>query len=225
MSLIKKRNLVAEKFDGERSLLFVIHKFIFHFFKISDNGNVYLIDRKSNVKHSSFTVTGDSKTKGSIFDVEICCFGIQKTIFVFDILFYNGLDIRGNKKYLLKKRLDLIDQLLPSFNSFNINHKILSKPYYNTISEITNEYPDIIKDGLIFTPLDEPYSMKTKWTSLFKWKPIELQTIDFYVVFHTNDETIWNLFVYNEFNENIPFEFKSEIKVIHNFFKFYFKRY
>ena len=173
-----------------------------------------MIDRKSNVKHSSFTVTEDYKSKGSIFDVEIC-FGLQlqKTIFVFDILFYNGLDIRGNNNYLLKKRLSLIDELLPSFKSFNSNHKILSKPYYNNISEITNEYPDIIKDGLIFTPLNEPYSMKTKWTSLFKWKPIELQTIDFYVVFQTN-ETIWNLFVYNERNENIPFEFKSEIKVI-----------
>ena len=34
-------------------------------------------------------------------------------------------------------------------------------------------------DGLIFTPLIEPYPTKNKsWKQLFKWKPPELNSID-----------------------------------------------
>ena len=37
-------------------------------------------------------------------------------------------------------------------------------------------------DGLIFTPMNEPYPKFKKWDKLLKWKPSELNTIDFYSI-------------------------------------------
>jgi len=52
-------------------------------------------------------------------------------------------------------------------------------------------------DGLIFTPVNEPYPKTKKWSSLLKWKPAELNTIDFFAVKIGSDNNIgkWQLYV------------------------------
>ena len=49
-------------------------------------------------------------------------------------------------------------------------------------------------DGLIFTPINEPYPKECRWSKLFKWKPAHLNTIDFYAI-KKIDSNIWELYV------------------------------
>jgi hypothetical protein len=55
------------------------------------------------------------------------------------------------------------------------------------------------RDGLIFTPLNQKYTNNKSFTNfnIFKWKPPELNTIDFYIEFEKNVESGQDLFVYN----------------------------
>ena len=52
-------------------------------------------------------------------------------------------------------------------------------------------------DGLIFTPMNESYPKTKKWQQLLKWKPAELNTIDFYSVKISSENGIgkWQLYV------------------------------
>src|SRR6185437_14080534 len=73
------------------------------------------------------------------------------------------------------------------------------------------------KDGFIFTPIHEPYSLKQKWTTLYKWKPLEMSTVDFLVKIDPNDPCLWNLYVGGE-TYDIPCAFLPQVRIPTGYF-------
>ena len=196
------RYSVTEKYDGERFLAF-----------ISDNTKMYFFDRGMKVKSFGFTNTLNC---GTILDVEL----VGHHIFVYDILFLNGVDLRGNVKYNLPCRLTVINKVLKNTKSQNFSPKLSPKKYYSNSAEIkalfdqyeAGKFEDnlIPRDGFIFTPLDLPYSTTQKSPNLFKWKPLNMTSIDFLV--EQKSQNSWNLFVGNK-DANIPFAMLPFVEV------------
>jgi hypothetical protein len=120
----------------------------------------------------------------------------------FDSIFYNGNDMRGNDKYKLLERLNRMKDIIGSLttsNYYEIKPKIFYfKNVFLGAKKILSDEHSYKNDGLIFTPIDEPYPMTTKWSSLYKWKPAELNTIDFYSIKtenYNNGTSKWELYV------------------------------
>ncbi len=199
---------LAEKYDGERYLFFV-----------SDNGYSYLIDRSMQVKVAPQAVS--SAEKGTILDVEV--YGAD--IFAFDIVFHRGRDLRDRADMTLMPRLKILTKAVTALrNEHDASVATTSrhpsrlhvKPHYlvhefPTIFERWNRdnYEDgIARDGFIFTPIAEPYPSKTKWSTLLKWKPADMNSIDFLLgdVTETADGTTFELLVGDKENRNTPFE-------------------
>jgi len=182
--LYKKMYSVTDKADGDRYLML-----------IDKNRNVYLIDNnlnnvlKTDIKSKSYYST--------LLDGEVVRTQSSIIFLAFDMMVYNGKDIRGNNGYMLKKRLDILKDIVSSIGC-NEKYVVEMKRYiYKNVflgSKLLMEDEKYYgNDGLIFTPMDEPYPLVKKWSSLLKWKPSELNTIDLYSV-KTLDNT-WELYV------------------------------
>ena len=212
-TLYKNEYSVTDKADGERFFMF-----------IDKNKNVYFIDSnlnnvlKTNVKCNNFI--------SSVIDGELLRHDNVIHFLAFDLLFYNDTDLRGNNNYLLKTRLGLLKEINLTISDF---YKISIKHYYfgnvfsasKTILEnIDNNFYK--NDGLIFTPINEPYPLAKKWRSLLKWKPSNMNTIDFYIV---KKGSIWELYVQggvgvsNDVKGN-NFDGKNDTKILFDINKF-----
>ncbi|RKO92354.1 mRNA capping enzyme-domain-containing protein [Blyttiomyces helicus] len=201
---------ISEKFDGERNQLF-----------ISDNFEGYLLNRKMTLKSTGLK---NIKHMGSILDVEV----VNGDIFVFDILFCCGFDLRDNKEYHLEKRIQMINEVVQHCTVINDTKKnIFVKQHYFGSTNFDSlfakwsiqQFPDNIKwDGFIFTPVKEPYPKRAKWINLLKWRPLELNSIDFCVQLSTRDSSCqtWNLFVGDNGNDIIPFEPCRKITILNS---------
>lgn len=188
--LYKNNYSVTDKADGERVFLFIA----------SDN-SVFLID--NNIQEILITDIKYIKNlkndiKNTILDGELVRHESKFYFLAFDIIFYSGKDLRGNKDYLLRTRLDLCKQVLSSLDNGEFFIRDMKTYIFENVflgSEVLmSEKKFYENDGLIFTPLDEPYPTTKKWKSLLKWKPQSHNTIDFYSVkdYETNK---WKLFV------------------------------
>lgn len=186
--LFKELYSVTDKADGDRYFMF-----------IDEIGNVSFIDSNiNNILKTNVT----SEYKNTIIDGELIRDDTKTLFYAFDILFYNGKDLRGDKNFLLRQRLSTLNDVMKGTTSTDlytikmktfifrnvfmgsdiIMKNIDSKPYKN--------------DGLIFTPMNEPYPINKKWSKLLKWKPAELNTIDFFSVKRINEgKEIWELYV------------------------------
>lgn len=178
---------VTDKADGDRYFLF-----------IDSASKIYYIDNNINgVIKTDYTST---KFKNTIIDGELLrkydSLGMVEQIdfYAFDILFVDSQDLRGNNQYFLPKRLDLLEQVI---NSIPNNNSIFKKEFIfkdvfigsKILLEKSRPYTN---DGLIFTPVNEPYPTTKKWSKLLKWKPVEQNSIDFYSIKNGND---WDLYV------------------------------
>ena len=184
---------VTLKADGERNFLYVdktSHKLYLF------NGGFQFID--TGYYDDEWT---DTLIEGEYIDN-------IKSFFMYDILFSKGVDVR--KRYLMdikkdtkfETRLTILDNFLRSQTrklSSNFTEEtallLYNKRYIQTVRsdgsdifEKTKELWDTRKlskfnvDGIIFTPKYEHYPSKgVSWYSLFKWKPPELNTIDFLI--------------------------------------------
>ncbi|NDG31250.1 methyltransferase domain-containing protein [bacterium] len=157
-------------------------------------GVVYFIDTNLNnvLLTDLITTNGDC-----IIDGEVVRTPTSINFLAFDIFVYNGKDLRGNKDYHLQARLHLLNEVVANITN-NERYTVFVKEYIFTNvflgSEVLLKTPRYYKnDGLIFTPMDEPYPTVKKWSNLLKWKPAELNTIDFYSI--KTDENTWNLYV------------------------------
>jgi hypothetical protein len=112
---------------------------------------------------------------------------------------YNEKDIRGTEKYMLDTRINRFNHIVSTLNSLDL-YKVEAKKFYyknvflgseKLLDDANNKFYK--NDGLIFTPMDEPYPLTKKWPKLLKWKPAELNTIDFYSV--KTDNNTWELYV------------------------------
>jgi hypothetical protein len=93
-----------------------------------------------------------------------------------------------------------VKALSPS-NMYNVQSKkfyiknvfLGSEKIMNTLSEFPYK-----NDGLIYTPMNEPYPTNKKWSTLLKWKPVHLNSIDLFAAKDSpteNGNSVWKLYV------------------------------
>jgi len=192
---ILKNYVVTEKADGERVLIY-----------INKVGRVFII--RSNLKVEETGIIAKKEAYNSLIDGEyIDCHkrtdGSSKNLFAsFDIYYLNGVSLtslslmgdnsRNSNMLKIKGLLDV--------SKCNMEYIVKVHRYGEKILEECKEilnnpdnYPYEI-DGLIFTPaklavysfyqsLPVPITQNNSWERLFKWKPMEQNTIDFLVKF------------------------------------------
>jgi SAM-dependent methyltransferase len=191
MKMLNKSSYsVTVKADGQRYFLFVY------------KGQVVLLDNNiQNVKETFITLKNSDTLIGNcLLDVELVPSMGKFTCFVFDILFYNGADLRGNRDYTLKERMKLVDKIVVTLGKYSKQYIFESKKYFfnnlslgcKIIQETNYEFKT---DGMIFTPINEPYPIKRKWPGLLKWKDQYNSTIDFYSVQDDKNPRLWKLYV------------------------------
>jgi len=188
---IYNKYAVTLKADGERRLMYV-----------NTDGAMYLFDVNFNVYNlSSKAPKGWENT---LFECELI--SDAKLLLFYDALFSKGVDIR--RTHLKVKpsertktnigRLGHLDKFLTEFKKSGVNGSGLSFEEKKYLFSVMSDGSDIFAkakelwcdrkskvyetDGLIFVPIKEHYPLHSgSWYSLFKWKPSELNTIDFLV--------------------------------------------
>ena len=156
--------VVSPKADGERFLLVALGDR-----SVLINRGFEETDIKFRFKKNAF--------EGTILDVE----KIGNRILVFDAYQVNGEVIKDKG---LDERLERATSLVKSVLKTSKDPlKIEMKPVFerNELEKVMNNNFGYETDGLIFTPKDEPARIGTHET-MFKWKPLERNTIDFQVV-------------------------------------------
>lgn len=173
--LLESDYLVCEKTDGIRLMMFVFEKIIYFYDRknkfyqtdlIFDTHHLFLFDGEMYKEDQSYvfaifdTLIYDSASK---IDYKLnkrlgYCFEFEKII----------------KKGFIKRRNDSL------FTNFFIIPKQMFKSYafpqvLESIKTLKHE-----NDGLIFTPVDEPYKLCSR-SFILKWKPPHLNTIDFHI--------------------------------------------
>ena len=157
LPMIQSNYSVSIKADGLRCFLYY-EKYIYSIF-------------------NTFEVKNISKTKIK----DICLVDCEyipelDKYYIFDILIYKNEDVTG---YTLKERIELLNKdfltdKIKLKDIYNLDNKgnifELSKKMYNNKFEYET-------DGLIYTPIYEPYHNNY----IYKWKPLKQQTIDFLI--------------------------------------------
>ena len=186
---------VTQKADGERCFVYV-----------NGTNDIYFID--TNLKITK-TYGKCTKYNNVIIDGELLREDGKMHFMAFDLLIYNNIDIRGNVGFNLIKRLSILKEIVSDiqmnplyylcsckkyiFKNVFLGCEILLSKQSNTGGWLQET------DGLIFTPINEPYSLTKKWIKLLKWKPKELNTIDFLSVkkgLTANGKgNVWELYV------------------------------
>jgi len=182
-TLYKELYSVTDKADGERCFMIV-----------DSNKQISFID--SNLRNV-FKTDLYCAYFSSIIDGELLHINGKIHFYAFDLIAYNNIDIRGNQKYLLKQRLDRLNNLVGTVSQSNMYEVHMKRFLFNNVfmgSEILlNESKPYNNDGLIFTPMNHPYPTNKKWSGLLKWKPADQTTIDFYSI-NVHDD-VWELYV------------------------------
>lgn len=157
--LSKNRYLVCEKTDGVRHLLVC--------FTDAENRKLCALVNRS----FDFTLFPLTCPRDTLLDGEL----LGNTFIIHDAVCIQGEDLR--EKNLLE-RLSKAKALAKA---------ILPIPKLKVVCKTMIPYADLKNlklgektDGVIFTPIDEPIRMGTHRT-LFKWKPRDRITIDFYL--------------------------------------------
>ena len=179
--LLNGKYAVTEKIDGQRALIFLV-----------DNKS-YLIDLSNTVTDMGITV--DKMYNNTLLDSEFVITPDDKCMLaVFDVLVDAGVNLTMDKT--LQERLSRIPtKLFDSFKGVEILtpvgrkivcKKMFAKQYYfpknqhdlASIIKKINDTKFVYKlDGIIFTPTDDNYYTGTS----LKWKPSQMNTIDFLV--------------------------------------------
>jgi len=152
--------------------------------------------------------------EGTILDGEL----YQDTLMVYDAIIINGNPV-GHMNF--KQRLDEIGKLLKTIIYVKTDkHRLKLKTFYPLIKfkKFMDEYlPTVTQevDGLVFTPVNEPVRIGTHET-MFKWKPRNKNTVDFYMKKDTSfvgigqvGPPVWKLYV----QEKGKLFFESEFPV------------
>ena len=193
---------VTQKADGERCFLF-----------INESKDMYFVD--SNLKITKTHGKSD-KYVNVVIDGELLKVDNKIHFMAFDLLIFNNIDLRGQQEFNLIKRIDILKTILPDVNfvcnSYHLSCKkyIFKNVFLGSEILLDNKFllgNDILNneiqlnvpvDGLIFTPINEAYSQTKKWIKLLKWKPKELNTIDFLSVKKEcieGNTFVWELYI------------------------------
>ena len=150
-----------------------------------------------------------SAYKGTILDGEL----VKGSLF----MVYDAMMVAGNN--LMDKnfmgRLEKISYFLKATSKSKENSvQIRLKNFFITedFEEFQNDFLPTLKyktDGLVFTPLNDPIRIGTHET-MFKWKPRDLNTIDFQV---KDSGKTWGLYIQDRgvliFQSELPKSYKS----------------
>ena len=107
-------------------------------------------------------------------------------------------DISNNKsKYIISRKYYMLTNGL-SDNEVYKYSSLLWNNYLNNSSKWNYEL-----DGIIYTPLFQKYTNVVSQIKhkIYKWKPADLNTIDFYITFKKNEQTKQILNIYDNTNE------------------------
>lgn len=189
---IYNRYAVTLKADGLRYFLIVY-----------SDGKIYIFNKSFNFIDTGYK---DPSWIGTLIEGEYIA--ENNEILLYDILFSKKEDVR--KKHLTDiqregkqiTRLDILDNFIKSNTrvlsenfSETLSIKMKNKKYIQTVrgdgtdifqkvKELwdSRQYNTFNVDGIIFVPKTEYYPLHGgSWTSLFKWKPPVLNTIDFLI--------------------------------------------
>ena len=210
-NLYKYEYSVTDKADGDRVFLFV-----------NQMGDVYFMDNNLNKIFKTDIKCDKQKGGISILDGEMVRVDNQIYFLAFDIFYFNNTDLRGNNDYLLKRRLEILQNLVKSFSKTQFYSVICKDYYFGNVFSASKKILDSVNemtcknDGLIFTPVNEPYPKTKKWSSLLKWKPAELNTIDFFAVKIGSDNNIgkWQLYVQGTLPSNDTFGKRQTTQIV-----------
>jgi hypothetical protein len=171
---MKNKYVVCEKTDGVRTALMA--------FTFGDTKKVtLLINRALRMTYLSITLPR-SAHKGTLLDCEL----IDNKLMVYDGVWVSGEDIKSKN---LTERMTTVDLFVKGILRMTKDPVQVKVKQMVPLKELENYYTNIIPtlpyetDGLIFTPINEPIRLGTHQT-MFKWKPKDLNTIDFQVKWH-----------------------------------------
>ncbi|CAE7617302.1 CGT1 [Symbiodinium sp. CCMP2592] len=184
--LLKEPYVVCEKTDGERHLL------------LAHEGHVYLIDRKCRVwtcREQLPLPAGHDLSPGwhhnTLLDGELVLDAVEEGKTALRYLVYDAMHICGEDLthrtllYRLEKALSeviLPKEQLSALRGSTDNVQLMLKDFFELwqlgeVTAIASELPHGT-DGLVFTPVMVPYVPGTV-PALLKWKPAEMNTVDF----------------------------------------------
>jgi mRNA (guanine-N7-)-methyltransferase len=187
---------VSLKLDGLRTMLLVF------------DSQVYAINSKFVVRSTGIKMPNDNYNR-TVFDCEF----FKETYHIFDTIVYKNNDLRSNNKFPLKKRLEFVELFIKETK----NTRIVSKEHHfgnvytlaTTFAAKNSSNKDF--DGMIFTPVNASYPYKKGERGVpLKWKPEELNTIDFLIkkeeMVEGSKVVRWKLYVGGPDSENVLFE-------------------
>ena len=191
--IINNNYLVCEKTDGIRIILYI------------NNSTVFILDRNDQI-YKTDAIFEKLNSVDFLFDGELYEENNEYILSIFDCLVY------ANKRvldYSLLKRLyyctffvnnycnnNYFKFISNKYTKFRIVAKQMIKSYgcesiLKNISKLNHK-----NDGLIFTPVDEPYVLYQR-SKIIKWKPPKLNTIDF-LIKKTSIPYIYTLYALGE---------------------------
>lgn len=196
ISSLNDNYAVTAKIDGDRQFLF-----------IDKNYNCYFLD--NNLKNIRKTSLKTKTYRNCLVDGELVCFDKTIHFYAFDILCFNGSDLRGIDEFNLQKRYKLVQDIERDLEPNNL-YIYKTKPYifgnvFMGAKKLYDQTSNYKLDGLIFVPVNVAYPKTKKWNGLLKWKPSEMTTIDFWSV--KDKKNNWKLFVQKSFKDD-----KSNVK-------------
>lgn len=157
--LSKNEYLVCEKTDGVRH-------FLVCFTDLQNRKICALVNRSFDYTLYPLTVPRDTLLDGEL---------LGDTFIVHDAVCIKGEDVRLKNLHDRLKYAHAVTKAILPIPSLKVVCKKMI-PY----SEMKHLVLGEKTDGVIFTPVNEPVRMGTHRT-LFKWKPLERITIDFYI--------------------------------------------
>ena len=195
---IQNNYAVTLKADGDRNFLIVISSD-----NEDENGKIFIFDNNFNFIDTGYK---DTVWTNTLIEAEYVQNNGVRELYMYDILFSKNQDVRKSHLIDFKKevksitRLELLDQFEKSNSRINIFSlekciKLKNKKYIQSFradgSDIfqkakelwdSRKYNTFNVDGIIFVPKYQYYPLRGgSWEYLFKWKPPQLNTIDFLI--------------------------------------------